>query len=156
MGRLWAYVGIVFILGFLFFSLMAGGQEQGTYVSTNAVKLKADVSPSSVRLSGRSADDNLGFRGLDHQVQDDKMTVTVRYGSLCKSHPLNNFDITIKQDMQKINYIYFQGIENTDSKLVWQRDAVNGSNSSSSTNTFPSYPFEPEPPSTPGQHYQMN
>lgn len=155
MGRFWAYIGLIILLGFLFVSLMAGGLEQGTYVSTDAVQIKADVMPNSVSLSGQANDGGLGFRGLEHQVLGDSLIVSIRYGSICQAYPKSDFHATIKQDMQKINTILFRGPEKGDTLLVWQRNAANSPNNSY-TNGSPSMPFEPEPPPSPEPQIRMN
>ena len=85
---------------------------------TNTLCLESvNVTDDGVHLTGDIATSADGFKGYSYVVNGSDLIICPYYSF----GGVGRFNIDIKNDMKTTNKIYFQGMENSDRNLIWQR-----------------------------------
>ena len=108
---------IVYLLLFSYFSIVSTS-EIGIY--ENDIKL----TNNKVEIQGMILNSSKYFKGYRYYVKGDKLFVRVYTSYIIKpdSTKLGYISIDIKYDTSTINYIYLQGRNKADTKLIWERN----------------------------------
>ena len=92
------------------------------YIANNATTRsvfieKVIVLNKSLQVIGDTTSSADGFQGYSYKVKGNCLYVKPGY----YLGGVGNFDITLKEDMSKIDFVYLQGREANDYRLIWER-----------------------------------
>ena len=94
----------------------------GMGVSTRSVGIESMMKDNkTLQITGSTSNSGLAFTGYGYTIKGDTLYLKLRYSLVSPFHNAGEFSITLNNDLANVKYIYLQGSETKDKKLIWTK-----------------------------------